>query len=362
MAPPFDLRARTLLLVLGGSRAYGIHRPESDVDVKGVAVPPGSVIHGFVQRFEQADAPGQVAVFADLLSGEERDAVARARLEGTVFELRKFMGLAAESNPNILDVLFCRDQEVRLSSRAAERLREARHLFLSRKAKHTFSGYATSQLKRIQGHRKWLLDPPTRPPSRAEFGLPEHTLIPADQLAAAMAAVRKQVDAWELDLSGVPDATILHVKEQVSRVVAEIGQSLGLGDEGEARWLAAARYVGLDANLVLAMQREREYEAASRHWRQYVEWKEKRNPARAALESHHGYDTKHAAHLVRLLRMGREILLTGEVHVWRGPGGPGDAEELLAIRAGAWAYDDLLAWAKAAEAELEALMRAGRST
>jgi hypothetical protein len=62
------------------------------------------------------------------------------------------------------------------------------------------------------------------------------------------------------------------------------------------------------------------------------------------LEAKHGYDTKHAAHLVRLLRMALEIVRTGEVHVWRGDL---DADELQAIRAGAWDYDRLEGWAEA---------------
>lgn len=355
----FDLRDRTILLAVTGSRAYGMHRPDSDVDVKGVAVPTARYFHGFARRFEQADRAEEIAAFADLLNPEEREAVARTKLEGSVYDVRKFVGLAADCNPNILDVLFCRDAEVRLATRAGQRLRERRDLFLSAKAKHTFSGYAAAQLKRIRSHRKWLLDPPTRPPTRAEFGLPEHTLLPADQLAAAEAAVRKKLDTWELDLSRLSDPDIVHVQDQVARQLAEIRVALGFETAGDAKWLAAARLVGLDANLILVLQREREYEAAARHWRQYQEWKAHRNKARAALEAKVGFDAKHGAHLVRLLRMGREILTTGRVHVWRGPGGPDDAQELLAIRAGAWSYDALVAWAEDEDRALQELYRSG---
>jgi predicted nucleotidyltransferase len=354
----FDLRAHTILLAVGGSRAYGIHKAGSDVDVKGVAIPPAPYLHGYLQRFEQADKASHMGQFLDDLTEEERQISCTTKLEGSIYEIRKFIGLAVDCNPNILDVLFCRDAEVRLATPLGERLRAARAMFLSAKARHTFSGYAASQLRRIQGHRQWLLSPPDHKPTRAEFGLPEHTLIPADQLAAAAAAVRKQMDRWELDLSGLPDAEILHVQDRIASVVTEMTTALGLHSSDDTRWLAAARTIGLDDNLVLVMQREREYEAAARHYKQYEEWKRNRNPARAELEAKYGYDAKHGAHLVRLLRMGKEILLTGKVNVWRGPdGGPGDAEELLAIRQGAWSYDQLVGWAEQQDQELEQIYR-----
>jgi predicted nucleotidyltransferase len=55
---------------------------------------------------------------------------------------------------------------------------------------------------------------------------------------------------------------------------------------------------------------------------------------RKALVEKHGYDTKNAAHLIRLLRMGIEFLAEGELHVARG-----DAEQLLAIKRGEWSLD-----------------------
>ena len=54
-----------------------------------------------------------------------------------------------------------------------------------------------------------------------------------------------------------------------------------------------------------------------KHWDSYQTWKTHRNPARAELERQHGYDTKHAMHLIRLMRMGLEVLETGDLGVRR---------------------------------------------
>lgn len=350
-----DLRRDTILLVVGGSRAYGLARPGSDVDVRGVAVPPAPYFHGLAQRFEQSEGDA-VGVFVDALTDDERAVAGGTRLEGTVYDLRKFLTLASESNPNILDVLFCRDDEVRVCTPLGARLRAARDLFVSASARQTFAGYAAAQLKRIQGHRRWLLEPLSRAPTRAEFGLPESTLLPKDQLGAAEAAVRKQLERWNLDTNGLEPSHVIALQTAISSALAEIRTALGFESDDAMKWLAAARVVGLDANLIHVLQREREFEGAARQWRHFQQWKAERNPARAALEASHGYDTKHAAHLVRLLRMGREILVSGRVRVWRGDGGAGDADELRAIRDGAWSYDRLLAEVATEEQALTAIM------
>ncbi|MHA2279575.1 MAG: hypothetical protein ACXAC5_01605 [Promethearchaeota archaeon] len=61
-------------------------------------------------------------------------------------------------------------------------------------------------------------------------------------------------------------------------------------------------------------------------------------------------NTKHAMHLIRLLRMAHEILTRGEVIVRRP-----DAEELLAIRDGKFNYDELVGMAEQLDGELEGL-------
>jgi hypothetical protein len=70
------------------------------------------------------------------------------------------------------------------------------------------------------------------------------------------------------------------------------------------------------------------------------------------LEEKFGYDVKHAAHLVRLLRMGKEILLTGKVNVDRTNI---DAEELKAIRNGSMKYDEVEEYAKKSDEELNSI-------
>ena len=369
----FDLYHSTILLTIAGSRAYGMSTATSDIDIKGVCIPPAEYLLG-LEGFEQADSPENFKDerFLELFTEDDRKVINASKLEGSIYDLRKFVKMASGGNPNILDVLFCRDEDVliwgssadtKFASNSGFLLRQNRELFVSAKCKFTFSGYAFAQLKRINLHRRWLLKRPDHKPTRAEFGLPESTLIPADQLAAASAMVRKKMDSWELDLSSVPDdGTRIAIEEKVHSMLSEVTSGIyaGVADaddsweaetrrEVDAKWRSATKAIGVDDNLLLVMERERKYTSAKNDWDSFANWESTRNKARSELEAKHGYDTKHGAHLVRLLRMGYEILTTGKVNVWRGDI---DAEDLLAIRNGDWSYDNLIAYAADMEVKL----------
>jgi uncharacterized protein len=68
---------------------------------------------------------------------------------------------------------------------------------------------------------------------------------------------------------------------------------------------------------------------------------------RAELVAEHGYDTKFAYHVVRLLGEAEQILLEGDIDLQR------DNERLKAIRRGEWTEARLRQWAADKEADLE---------
>jgi predicted nucleotidyltransferase len=224
--------------------------------------------------------------------------------EVVYYEIRKFFRLAADCNPTVIELLFTADEDVRICDAEGLLLRKNRDLFLSRRAGGSFGRYGLSQLRRIRTHRRWLLSPPAKRPERADYGLPERQTVSRDQMGAAEALLKD-----------------------------------GRMGEGE-----------LTPNFLEVMDRERRYRSASAEWQQYRTWLDNRNPRRAELERHFGYDTKHAMHLVRLLRMADEILSTGEVHVRRK-----DASELRAIREGVLPFDDLMAIAESLGERLDDL-------
>ncbi len=238
---------------------------------------------------------------------------------------------------------------------AWERVLAVRDSFLSKRAKYTFSEYALSQLKRINLHYRWLKNPPAGPPSRAEFGLPERTVIPEDQLTAARSQIAKKLDegAWT-EMDDLDESLRVAIKTEFTRKLVEI-TLWGDDDLEEKPWRSAAASLGYSTNFIEYLDKERRYNVKQKDWESFVRWKNERNPQRDGLEAKYGYDTKHALHLVRLMRMCREILTEGVVRVRRP-----DAPELLEIRGGAWGYFHLVEWAMAEDKALTELMKTSK--
>jgi predicted nucleotidyltransferase len=297
------LQKGTIFLCKAGSHAYGTNTPASDLDIRGVAIPPLRYFYGFLNKFEQAEMKGEI--------------------DGVIYDVRKFVALAVECNPNIIELLFTDESDWLVTSPAWSRLHFERESFLTKAARHRFAGYAFSQLKRIKSHRSFLLNPRDRKPERADFGLPEHSTIPKEELGLINSRIQKRED-----------------------VIGGLGVQKGqIADE---EIVVEAMDGIISSALIAVVIAERKYVSASREYNSYQTWKTERNPARAALEAKSGYDTKHGAHLVRLMRMCAEIL-EGKGCVVKRP----DAEELLAIRNGAWSYDQLIEYAERADKEME---------
>jgi uncharacterized protein len=237
---------KTILKCYGGSHAYGLNTPQSDVDIRGICIPPVEYYFG-LNNFEQyiENTPDDV----------------------TIYSIKKYFQLASKCNPNILEMLYIREEETLKKTALGARIVQERDAFLSTRAVHTYCGYAYAQLKRMKHHKQWLDNPITEKPNRDDYHAdPQH--CPGGFMA----------EKYDLD---------------------------------------------------------------KRKYKQYQTWLKERNSVRAEFEAKHGYDTKHAMHLVRLLKMGHEIVKFGEVNTYRSK----DRDELLGIRNGSLSFDEIVAYA-----------------
>lgn len=310
----FDVAKNTALLCIHGSHAYGLNTPESDLDLRGVCIEPQEFVISYHNNFEQSE-------------NVKFDGYEESK-DCTIFGLRKFARLAADANPNVIEILFVDDPEILFKNLYGKILVENRHLFLTKKCYYTFGGYAKQQLKRLENHRQWIVSPPPRPPTREEFGLPPAPVIPSDQLKAAFAAINKKIDQWNLkDMTDMDRAGRIEFIEAMSEIISEMKMGV------DQTWKAAGTVLGFDTNFLLMLDKERTYNGIKQQYAQYKNWLETRNKKRFETEEKCLCDTKHASHLIRLylecidLLRGKGLILKRPIE---------QREMLLEIKNGAW--------------------------
>jgi hypothetical protein len=246
-----------------GSHAYGTSTPTSDIDIRGVFIAPPEYTLGCMKHV------GEVTV-----EGTE---------DHEVHELAKFVKLAADCNPNIIELLYTGEENILLMHPAFEEIRKHRHLFLSKKAKFTFSGYAHQQLHRIKGHHKWINDPQGEdPPKLLDF---------------AKVVWRRGGIAPGRDIAQFHNVFLVKVNATVFRIYSSPKFSKPILDDSGMNFQCVnisedklkERLEGAEFWGVLIGQVDT-FRAAHKKWKEYWKWKKNRNPARAVLEEKYNFD------------------------------------------------------------------------
>jgi hypothetical protein len=124
--PGPDVSGFVVYRVVVGSRAFGLATESSDEDRRGVYLPPAD------WHWSLSKPPDQVERF-------------EPGVEEVVWEVEKFVRLALQANPNILETLW--SPAVLLADETGEELRSIRRCFLSRHLYRTYSGYVLSQFR-----------------------------------------------------------------------------------------------------------------------------------------------------------------------------------------------------------------------
>lgn len=122
------LQERVIFLTLGGSYSYGTNIDTSDVDVRGCALNSPLDILGLT-NFEQ---------------------VVNTETDTTVYSFNKLISLLLSCNPNTIEMLGCKPEHYFLITDIGKEMVDNRKMFLSRRAVHSFGGYANQQLRRLE--------------------------------------------------------------------------------------------------------------------------------------------------------------------------------------------------------------------
>lgn len=267
------LGKRVIFLTLGGSYSYGTNVEGSDVDVRGCALNSPTDILG-LSNFEQ---------------------VVDNQTDTTVYAFNKLVGLLLNCNPNTVEMLGCKPEHYFMITDIGQMMIDNRKLFISQKAVHSFGGYATQQLRRLEN---------------------------------AVARDRATQEMKEK-----------HILQSMERAIMSFRDRYSSFDKGSIKlYTAESPREDLDTEIFADIQMSkfsaREFNSIMNDLHNVLGTYEKLNHRNKKKDEAHL--NKHAMHLIRLYLMCLEILETGDIHTYRDK----DLDLLMSIRNGVYQQGD----------------------
>lgn len=117
-----------ILAGITGSKAYGLDTKDSDTDIKGIYVSPTDKVLG-------------------LGWNSNTTTIDHVNPDWVYHEVQKFMKLAMDGNPTILELLFLEDYTILTD--LGKLLVDNRKLFLNNVIRNSYYGYAYSQMRKL---------------------------------------------------------------------------------------------------------------------------------------------------------------------------------------------------------------------
>lgn len=290
-----DLQKNKIYHCMVGSKLYGTNTPESDDDFSGIFIAPKEFYLG-LNKVEEVDCS-----FTSKRDDGKNDTDA---IDFKLYELRKFMKLAMENNPNILEHLFCNSEHIIDISAAGLNLLANRHLFPWKGLKQKFLGYAFSQKHKMT--------------------------IKTDNYTNL-----NLFNDWLDENTYDANLAFNTMKYPTNRLLAELRDKNIPG----IKFYDSHATVG-DINISLTDKLSKV--------RNKTKDRLSKVGNREELYTKYGFDTKFGMHLVRLMLEGKELLLTGELSFPLK-----HREMLLDIRNGKWKREDIIKYSEDLEAEIE---------
>lgn len=131
-----------------GSHLYGCNTSESDTDYVGVFIPDEDYVLGLFRYEENCSST----------NSSDKSRNTKDDIDCVLYSLPKFIQLASGCNPNIVEIFFAPDNCIEYINDFGQKLKDSYKLFISKKAKHTFSGYAYSQKQKILTKRQRMFE------------------------------------------------------------------------------------------------------------------------------------------------------------------------------------------------------------
>lgn len=358
-----DLKSKGLILFesIVGSQAYGTASPESDIDKKFI----------FIDTLESLltdDKVSQLTITDDYVG----------------YELGRYFELLSKQSPNMHELIWSPEDCIEYCHPLfKEIILNQRHRFLSKEIKFSFGEYANSQIKKARGLNKKIVNPF----EKKRKSVLDFCYVPYNQGSIKVEDWLKE-KGLKQEYCGLVAIDHMHytyhlfynfpshaqnIKYYESDVDEDIADSITFCtlacDYYHWDCLTSAfkyyekiktydnlKYKGIiqsdDSNTVSLSSVEKNikplctlyfnlegYMKYCKDYKEYWEWVERRNETRYQTNISHGaeYDSKNMSHCHRLLDTCIEALRDNVINVRRQ-----NREELLKIKSGHYAYDQLL--------------------
>ena len=294
-----ELLRHKILHVTVGSKLYGTDTAESDDDFSGIFIAPKRYYLG-LDKVEEIDCS-----FVSKREDGKNDSDA---VDFKLYEIRKFIKLAMENNPNIIEHLFVPANKIVDATYHGHQLLANAHLFPWEGLKQKFLGYAFSQ------KRKMLIKTDNYTNLNLFNNWIEENIVESNQPSLFKPG-----------------------KFLSSNLLAEFRDRKVPG----IKFFEHHAAVG-DLNISLTDKISKV--------RNKVRLRLSKVGNREELYTKYGYDVKFGMHLVRLMLEGKELLETGKlVYPLK------ERDMLLDIRQGKWRREDIITYSEQLEAEIETL-------
>ncbi len=303
-----------LFETLVGSRAYGTFHAESDEDFKGIFILPPS--HYLMEK-------------------TPLEQVSDKRNDKVYYTLKRFIELASNANPNIIEMLFMPEDCIRFQSDLFKPLFEARQVFITKQAYASHINYAQAQIKKARGKNKWVNNPQeVKVPERQDFCW----FIKSNDKATPYRP--KSLKDSDIDLSQYHVSSVEH-SQGLYRLYHYGSDARGVFRGGELVCESIPKDDEKTHCRGLLLFNEAAYECAKRDHTNYWQWRDNRNETRwqGQEQGKRDYDAKNMMHTFRLLFSGQNILEKGEPLVrFEGE----NLDFLKKVRDGFFNYDELI--------------------
>jgi len=313
-----ELKKKKLIIfeAIMGSHAYGTVLPTSDKDIRGV----------WMQPLEEILQYG----YAEQVADEKNDIV--------YYELRRFISLLRDNNPNIVEILFAPTDCVLKTSPEWEILKSCDKKFLTQKCRWTFAGYAIDQIKKARGYNKKMN---WEEAQMVRKGVLDFCYILDDGGSTTLHDWLIRYNSSRIDLFDQRDfslAAIDHAKDVYAMYQVPGGIVSDVNVANDVQLCSIPK--GQLPVAYLTFNKDA-YSTHCTRYKEYQTWLKERNEDRVKMNKAHGknYDSKNMMHTFRLLKVAIEIAKTGNLNVRRSPE---EIEVLMKIRHGEYEYDDLL--------------------